>query len=203
MIVIGIVGGVASGKSVVARMFAEQGGTLIDGDEYGHQVLEDEGIKSALRERWGQDVFDGEGNVLRQQVGHRVFALTDTGKEDLAFLEGLSHPMIKRKIENRLQEISAGATDRMVILDAAVMLKAGWDKLCEKIVYVDVPREMRLDRAVARGWSPVQFDRKELSQRDLTEKRRVADYVVDNSGTREQTEAQVRQFVEVLFAQSP
>jgi len=203
MIVIGIAGGVASGKSVVARMFAEQGGTLIDGDEYGHQVLEDEGIKSALRERWGQDVFDGEGNVLRQQVGHRVFALTDTGKEDLAFLEGLSHPMIKRKIENRLQEISAGATDRMVILDAAVMLKAGWDKLCEKIVYVDVPREMRLDRAVARGWSPVQFDRKELSQRDLTEKRRVADYVVDNSGTREQTEAQVRQFVEVLFAQSP
>lgn len=202
MIVIGIVGGVASGKSVVAELFARCGATVIDGDQYGHQVLKEKGVISAIRKRWGRAVLDSKGNVDRKEVGRRVFASPETGQKELEFLEGLSHPLIKTMIEKRIHEVSREATSRMVVLDAAVMLKAGWDKLCDTIVYVDAPRELRRDRAVARGWDTNKFDSREQSQRDLVEKRRVADYVVDNWGTREETEQQVRRIVDLLFVKS-
>jgi dephospho-CoA kinase len=79
-----------------------------------------------------------------------------------------------------------------LVLDAPVMLEAGWHTLCNQIVFVDAPREVRLARAVARGWTETDFTAREAAQESLDVKRRHADAIIDNSGSAETTQAQVR-----------
>jgi len=199
--VIGIAGGVASGKSAVAKMLAGAGGVAIDGDVIGHQVLEDDEVRSAMEARWDNDVFGDDGVVLRQEVARRVFALTRQGRQDLVFLEALTHPRIGGRIRRRIDEAErSGAT--MVVLDAAVMFKTGWDQVCDQIIFVEVPIDTRRERALNRGWTAEQFAQREKSQMDLNKKRQAADFVVDNGGSWERTREQVDRIVNTLTNES-
>ncbi len=80
---------------------------------------------------------------------------------------------------------------RAVVVDAPLLIEAGWNEFCDKIVYIEAPRDVRLKRALARGWSPEDFDRRETRQESLEVKRELADVVIDNSGSSESTRAQV------------
>lgn len=190
--VIGLIGGVASGKSVVAKEFRGLGAEVIDGDKLGHLVLAEPEVVSLLRERWGDQVVDGEsGQVVRREVAKRVF----TDESELAFLEEVTHPRIADRIKDRIQEIAEkcqqDATHKVVILDAAIMLKAGWDKYCDKFVYVHADLEVRKNRAMDRGWTAENFEKREQAQLSVEEKRRRSDIVIDNTGCLEQTCEQV------------
>ena len=87
----------------------------------------------------------------------------------------------------------------LVVLDAAIMRKAGWDKFCDKIVMIDAPREVRLARARSRGWSEAEFEVRETAQETLAEKREMADLVIDNSGPPEATRAAVENLWPILI----
>ena len=199
MLVVGLIGGVASGKSLVAQYLCECGAKLVDGDRAGHVVLDEPEVQAALRARYGSRVFGPDGRVQRQALAQIVFAPPAQGPHELAFLEELTHPRSAKYLKSRLDELAACGT-RVAVLDAAVMLKAGWDRFCDKMVFVEAPTETRQRRALARGWTPDEFAARERAQEPVEEKRRRAHWLIDNSGTPEQTRQQVQLLWQELTA---
>ncbi len=188
MITMGIVGGVACGKSLVAQDFQTLGAILLDADRIGHEILTKEHVKLALWKRWGDRILNQDGSLNRKAIADIVFqrdSPTSAGK--LAYLESITHPEIEKVLRCRLAKIDNLGRSPMAVLDAAIMLKAGWDKLCDQIVLVDVPRALRLKRGLLRGMTEAQFAAREAAQISLEEKKNRADIVIDNSGTPHQT----------------
>jgi len=193
---IGLVGGVASGKSLVAKMLVELGAGLLDADRTGHAVLADDAeVHQSLRERWGEAVFSGDGSVERAAVARRVFADDDTARADREFLEGLLHPRIRSRLE-ALRNQYAAENMLAVVLDAPVLLEAGWGPLCDLLLMVDASRDVRLQRARQRGWSEAEFDRREAAQWPVDAKRRASHFLIRNDGTENQLRHSVREFWE-------
>jgi len=188
--IIGLLGGVASGKSLVAGMLEELGAGRLDADAAGHEVLKRPEVEQVLRDRWGDGVFGDDGRVVRAAVAKIVFAPTDEGRRELAFLESVSHPRIGEALRAEADRLAV-AGYRVLVLDAPVMLKAGWDSLCDAIVFVDAPTDVRLQRAMNRGWSAEHFAAREQAQETPEFKRKRADFVVENGGTVESTRTQV------------
>ena len=194
MLVIGIMGGVASGKSSVAEYLKQLGAVVLDGDRIGHRVLTQPEVETALRQRFGGQVFGHDGHVDRAALAKTVFAPAPDGPEQLAFLEQLTHPRIIQCIERRLAQCSEQAEVKVVVLDAAVMSKTGWDEFCNKIIFVEAPQHLRHQRARSRGWSEEDFIAREAAQESLDVKRGRADVVIDNSGSPEHAQAQIDRF---------
>lgn len=189
--VIGLLGGIASGKSLVAREFVELGAGLLDADRAGHEVLRQPEVVQAVRDRWGPAVIDPDGRVDRKGLARIVFAGTPAARQELEFLEQLTHPRITELLRQQADRLVAAGVPALV-LDAAVMLKAGWHELCDHIVFVDAPLETRIRRARKRGYTEEEFSQREAAQEPLAEKRRHAGFVLDNSGSLEATRDQVR-----------
>ena len=193
MRIIGITGGVASGKSLVARQFARLGAGALDADQTGHEVLRLPHVEAAARRRWGEAVFALDGRIDRARLARIVFAAGAEAPKEREYLEQLTHPEIARLLKRQTESLAATGV-LLAVLDAALLLEAGWDQWCEKIVFVEAPREMRLARAVACGWSKEDFAAREGAQESLDRKRASADVTIDNSGSPERTQAQVEQF---------
>jgi len=188
MLTIGLIGGVASGKSEVARLFQACGATIVDADRAGHEVLREAEVIAALTQRWGPGILDASGQISRSAVAAIVFAPGNEAERQ--FLNQVSHPRIAARLSEQLSALKAQHCP-VAILDAALLLEAGWDSLCDEIVFVNVPREVRLARARTRGWNEAELARRERTQLPLEEKRRRATILLDNSGTRDELAAQV------------
>ncbi|HEX5103151.1 MAG TPA: dephospho-CoA kinase [Pirellulaceae bacterium] len=191
MLTLGLVGGIASGKSVVADCFRDLGAVVLDADRAGHAVLREPDVIAALKARWGERILDASGQVSRREVAKIVFAREDDSERQ--FLEQLTHPRIQMRLQQELAKAQAAEEPpRVVVLDAALLFEAGWERLCDKIIFVDAPRDVRLERAVARGWSAEQFAAREAAQLPALEKRRRADLVIRNVRTLENIRDVVR-----------
>ena len=108
-------------------------------------------------------------------------------------MEAITHPLIESRVRDKIADLKRGGVD-LVVLDAPILLEAGWQRHCDRIVYVDVGRDERLRRAMQRGWTEAQFTAREASQLPVGEKRKVADVVIDNSASFDHTFAQLQQF---------
>jgi len=201
MKLIGIIGGVASGKSVVARCLAELGAVVIDADAIGHAVLKEPQIEAAARARWGDGIFGSDGYIHRPALAAIVFGADPNAPVELEYLESLTHPLIRQQLRNRIADLRAEGRHPAAILDAPVLIKAGWNELCDQIVYVESPLPLRQERAMQRGWTAEEFARREAAQEPLPEKQALADVTIDNSGALEHTRRQVRSFWDSLFSQ--
>lgn len=179
---------------MVATELERRGAVVLNADRAGHAVLDDRAVRQALVERWGRGVLTPAGTVDRQAVARIVFAASPAGAQELEFLEALTHPRIRVLLERQIDQLAKGGT-RVAVLDAPVMLKAKWDQLCDEIVFVAAPREIRVARGRARGWSEAEFDRREAAQMPLDVKRARAERIVDNSGS----ETTLRRHVEQLW----
>lgn len=198
MLLIGILGGVASGKSLVAGQLARLGAGLLDADRAGHEVLRLPKIEDAVRRRWGPQVFGPDGRIDRDRLAKLVFADPPDGPRERKHLERLTHPEIVRLLSQQA-EVMAGSGSPAAVLDAPLLLESGWDRLCEKLLFVHASRRARLARALARGWSEEDFAAREEAQESLDFKCERADVVLDNSGSPEETQAQVELFWQSLF----
>jgi dephospho-CoA kinase len=178
---IGVVGGVASGKSLASQMLVELGAPVLDADRAGHKVLaEDPEVREALRQRWGDAILTASGVVDRAAIAQRVFADNKAGSHERKFLEALLHPRIRDRL-NQLRDEFAAAGKVAVVLDAPLLLEAGWAPLCDYILFIEAPVETRRDRAKGRGWSDAEFSQREAAQWTTAEKRRHATHVLSNS----------------------
>jgi dephospho-CoA kinase len=186
--VVGLIGGIGSGKSLVAEMFRRRGANVISGDQLGHEALRQPEIRASVVERWGPQVLESDGTISRRRLAAIVFG----DPKELRALEALVFPWIERRIREEIAALRARAEVRLIVLDAAIMLEAGWNKVCDWLVYVDAPRAARLRRLEEqRGWTAKEVQEREKVQMSLTDKMSRADYVVDNSGTPEQVAQQV------------
>ncbi len=186
--IIGLIGGMGSGKSRVADEFACRGARVIPADQLGHEALRRPEIRDQAVKRWGHGILDAYGEIDRRALGRIVFADPAERKA----LEALSFPWIERRFREEIAEAEADPKVVLIVLDAAILLEAGWDRWCAKLVYVHTPRSVRLERLAAqRGWSAKEVEVRETAQLSLTEKVSRADAAVDNSGSLEQTARQV------------
>ncbi|MFH1266476.1 MAG: dephospho-CoA kinase [Planctomycetota bacterium] len=199
---IGVLGGVAGGKSLVARELVRLGAGLLDADRAGHDVLCMPEIEAAARDRWGEAIFGADGRIDRARLGEIVFADPPGGPRERTFLERLTHPEIGRKLAREAERLVALGSVAAV-LDAPLLLEAGWDRLCDTLVFVDAPRRLRLARARARGWSEADFDARQRAQHSVDAKRKRADVVIDNSGSPEETQAEIERFWHALLRTEP
>ena len=159
--VIGITGGVASGKSFVARQLADCGAAVIDVDRLGHEVLRLPEIEQQARKRWDDEIFSTGGQIDRRRLAAKVFAATPEGREELRYLESLTHPRIREFLDERVERLLDGGEVSAIVIDAPLLVEAGWNEFCDKIVFVEAPRAVRLARALGRGWSEQDFAARE------------------------------------------
>lgn len=187
---IGILGGVGAGKSTVAAELAALGCSLVDGDAIGHGVLAKPDIRRQLRQRWGDGIFTAAGEVDREALGRIAFG----DRAELAALSSIMHPPIGRRIEQEIARAQADESAAAVVLDAAVMLEAGWHELCTHLVFVDAPRSERLGRKkAAKGLEKTSWKKREEFQISLDKKAGICDYIIDNSSSVPHLRDQVRE----------
>ncbi|NBB94719.1 MAG: dephospho-CoA kinase [Planctomycetes bacterium] len=175
--VIGITGGIGSGKSTVARAFGEVGCEVIDADALGHALLDEPGIREAIRRQWGGEVVNASGAVDRGKLGRLVFADPQVRRR----LEDILHPPMRSEMQRRIAAARQAGRTRAVVIDAAVLFEAGWDVLCTHTVYVEAPLADRVARVTAaRGWSRAELLRREKVQFPLDRKQELCCYGLKN-----------------------
>ena len=185
-LVLGLTGGIGSGKSTVAGIFKKSGAVVIDADALGHRVLEIPRVRAALVREFGSAILDATGRIDRPALGRAAFRSRGT----VARLNRRVHPGILRRIR---EEISR--TRGWVVLDAALLFETGADGLCDRIAFVHAPRNLRLERIRKRGWSGRELERREAVQAPLREKKKNSDAVINNSGPISRTVREVRKLM--------
>jgi dephospho-CoA kinase len=193
MRIIGITGGVASGKSMATRQMASLGAGVLDADRAGHEALRLPHVEAAARQRWGDTIFGPDGHIDRARLARIVFADGPEAEREREYLEQLTHPEIGRLLKQQAEAFEASGV-QVAVLDAALLLEAGWNKMCDRCVFIESPLEVRQARALARGWTKEDFAAREGVQKSLDQKRSQADVIIDNSHSPERTQAQIERF---------
>jgi dephospho-CoA kinase len=202
--VIGLVGGIGAGKSRVAALLAECGANVIDADTVGHALLDQRPVRDLVVARFGRRVLERSESgsepvrIDRRVLGPIVFA----DPAALRQLEAILHPRMRRTFDRAIARTIRRGRARALVLDAAVLFEAGWNTLCDTVVFVDAPRDQRLSRlAAARGWTAETLAARESAQWPLEKKRGLADAIVvnDNDATTEPLAREVRSLAAQLF----
>lgn len=175
-VVIGLAGGVGAGKSAVARAFAAIGCVVADSDKAAKEALDRDDVKAQLVAWWGSDVLDAQGRVDRSKVAQIIFE-DDTARKKL---EALVHPIV-RLSRKELIAMAKAAHGPAAILDSPLLFEAGLENECDAVVFVEAPREVRLERVRnSRGWDEKELLRREKKQLSLDAKRKRSDYCIVN-----------------------
>lgn len=191
MIVIGIIGPPAGGKSTIAGMLAEAGATWINADRLAHGALSMGGVKEELRAHFGDCIFNASGGVDRSRLAAKVFGDDPTSGRQLEYIEGVLHPVVRRLAFRKLQRLET-QTNAAAVLDAPLLIEAKWHLQCDEVWYVDSPWELRTQWIAKRSWTPEQLRQREMRQLPLAEKKRYATRIIDNARGSHHTKQQVR-----------
>jgi dephospho-CoA kinase len=185
MIVLGIVGSPAGGKSTVARHLEDLGATWINADEIARSVLEQDDVQRELLSHFGSEIAGSDGRIDRSQLASRVFGDDDSQRLALTYLESVIHPPTRRLILGEL--IASHRSGKAVaVLDVPLMFESGWDRCCDEIWCVDADPSLRLERARSRNWDEPQLRAREANQLDIDKKKRLSTAVIMNNGSLEQ-----------------
>lgn len=192
MKLVALSGGIAAGKSTIARRFAELGAVHIDADQLAREVVAPgtEGL-AEVQQQFGDEVITANGALDRQRLAEMVFG----HPERLAVLNGIVHPRVKQLFAEKLREIEQRTPDAVVIYDVPLLVEAGqssntrnWDA----VVIAEAPADVRIQRMVElRGMSREDAERRIAHQTSDEQRRGVADVIIDTSGDEAHTFAQV------------
>jgi dephospho-CoA kinase len=195
--IIGLLGGIGSGKSFVASIFAEMDCLVLNADEHVRQAYERDDVKHALREWWGDEIFDQAGHVDRQAVARKVFKHPPERRR----LEQLLHPLVGAIRDQAMADTAADPRILAYVWDVPLLVEVGLHRRCDALVFVDAPPEQRLARVSAsRRWKPDEWRRREFLQLPLDKKRRIANYIVRNTAGADEVRSQVRQVLSRILA---
>lgn len=186
--VIGLTGGIGSGKSTVATILAELGAHVVDADRIGHEVYRPgtEGFTRVV-EAFGPGIVGSDGTIDRRALGAVVFA----DRAALARLNALVHPLIGEEIRRRIGDVLAADDGRPIVIEAAIMIEAGW-RFFDAIWLVTVDAETAIARVTAsRGLTRAEVERRLAAQMPEAERRRHAQVILDNNGTPAELRRQV------------
>jgi dephospho-CoA kinase len=197
--IIGLSGGIGSGKSFVASIFSELGCCVIDSDAQVREAYNDVEIRKALVSWWGENVLTGPGTVNRPFIASRVFS--DPAQR--LRLEELIHPWVAIARRNAMQQAAQAAGTLAFVWDTPLLFEAGLNRECDALVFVDSPLETRLQRVQkSRGWNAAELARRENLQWPLDKKREISDYVITNTADAENVRNQVRHVLSRILART-
>lgn len=197
MLLVGLTGGIATGKSTVAKMFAERGAAIVDADRIARALQEPgQPCHRQIVDAFGPEILDRAGRIDRRRLAARVFADPAARQR----LEAIMHPAIRQACESEIR--AAEASGRTVcIVDAALILETGRRDRFHRIVVVSAPEEVQVDRLVrARGLTAAEARQRLASQWTTAAKAAMADFVIDNGGDLARTAQQVARVYAALEA---
>ncbi|MFH1943787.1 MAG: dephospho-CoA kinase [bacterium] len=179
--VVGITGGVGSGKTAFARFLRDLGAHVIEADEIARKLVDEkEELKNSLRTTFGSDVFDKRGRLRRRLLGRIAFS----NSEKLDLLNRIFWPPLVSAIEARIEEMQKVDNKALIVVDAAILFEAGMEALFDIVVVVHTPSAKRLKwLSNCRDWSREEVLRRVKSQMDEKESMRRADIVIENAGS--------------------
>jgi dephospho-CoA kinase len=198
--IIGLAGGIGSGKSFVANLFGEAGGLVISSDEQVHEMYDRLEVKETLRSWWGDGVIRPDGKLDKSAVAKIVFGNADQKLR----LESYIHPLVNAAREQIMRERALEPSVRAIIWDIPLLFETGLNKQCDCVVFVDSPLEWRQRRVKqSRGWSAEELAKRENLQLPLDKKRSISDYVISNSDDIGVVREQVRDVFSRILSGSP
>jgi dephospho-CoA kinase len=189
---LGLTGGIACGKSTVSAMLAERGAKIVDADQTAREVvLPGEAALEAIVAVFGQAVLNEDGTMNRSALGSIVIS----DPQRLTQLEAILHPAIRTRMWGRINAYEQEDPNQLIVADIPLLYETGQASLYDEIMVVYVPREIQIERLMSRNSiTAEQAEQRIALQMDIEEKRQLANYVIDNSGTLEQTVLQVERF---------
>lgn len=193
--IIGITGGIGSGKSAVCRMIRERGFPVVDLDKLAHEIIEPgKPAYGKIVSRFGKDILDPDQRIERRRLGAVVFSDAGARKD----LENITHPEISRVLLEKIEEYRA-AGNRLLFLEIPLLFETGMDSWIRPVITVKCPQEVCLRRLSERdGFSASESQARMQAQMDPEEKARRAEFVIDNSGGLDQTRAQLDKLINEL-----
>jgi len=187
--IIGLAGGIGSGKSYVAGLLAELGCGVIDSDAQVREVYRDPEVLKTIRSWWGDKVVTLDGQADRRAIAAQVFA----NPADRERLEGLIHPRVNALREGQMKDLANDSKIVAFVWDTPLLFEAGLSDRCDAVIFVDTPIEERLRRvAGSRGWDAAELQRRENLQWPLDRKRKISDDIVQNTADAGDIRSQVR-----------
>jgi dephospho-CoA kinase len=186
--IVGLTGGIGTGKSTVARLFAELGASVIDADQLAREAqAQGSPVLGAIRARFGGGVFTKTGELDRKALGAIVFQ-DETARRDL---NAIVHPRVAELAQERMQGLAAAGAP-LVLYDVPLLYESSLDRALPSVIVVSAPPEVQRARLIGRdGLSPSEIEARVAAQMPLSEKVARADFVIDNGGSLEATREQV------------
>ena len=175
--IIGILGGIGSGKSTVAAEFAKLGCKVIDADKIAHELLDEPSVKEKVVGLFGRSILNPEGKIDRGKLAEVVFADADK----LSLINEIIHPLVLQRVRELIKQYDCQNQVKAIVLDMPLLVEVGWDKRCDKLIFVDCEQKLRLDRAKKLGFDKNQVKIRENFQISLDNKANVADNTINNN----------------------
>ena len=176
--IIGILGGVGSGKSTVAAEFAKLGCVVIDADKIAHELLDKKNVQDKIVDLFGKNILDSGGKIDRKKLADIVFADADK----LLSLNSIVHPLVLSRAEQLIKRYNQQNQVKAIVLDMPLLVEAGWAERCDKLIFVDCGRQLRVNRARKLGiLGENKLKIRENFQISLDKKIDIADNMIDNN----------------------
>ena len=205
MLKVGLTGGIASGKTVIGEMFVALGAQLIQADQISHELMQPgQPVYEEVVRKFGSGILNPDGTVNRPRLAEAAFGRPGEGTSSrVAELNRIVHPAVIRRQDDWMEEIGRRDGQAIAIVEAALILEAGAAKSFDRLMVVTCSEEQRVQRFAARLRVDLETARQEVKRRMAAqlpdeEKIKAADFVVDNSGSLDSTQAQVRQIYQQL-----
>ena len=206
MLKVGLTGGIAAGKSVVGEMFVALGAHLIQADAIAHQLMQPgQAVYNEVVRRFGREILDRDETIIRERLAEAAFGNPEANKPSrIEELNAIVHPAVIRRQEEWMEEIARRERHAIAIVEAALMLEAGVGKRFDRLVVVTCRPEQRIARWAERTHVDEETARREVTRRMAAqlpdeEKIKAADYVIDNSGSLDETKEQVESVYQQLM----
>ena len=190
MLTVGLTGDVGAGKSTLSRVWEEMGATIIDADRVARDMWIFPDVQKKAAERWGSDFFEGDQKSVFAKIAAKIFS----EEEEYEFVSDLLHPATIAAIEDIVRN-----AEGWVVVEIPLLFECGRPEWMDFVVFVSASAEKRVERNALRGWDAVEIKRRESRLMPRDEKIRKSDWVMENSGSKEEWEAKARELGKIFL----
>ena len=190
MLTVGLTGDVGAGKSTLSRVWEEMGATVIDADRVARDMWKLPDVQKKASERWGSDFFEGDLKSVFAKIAAKIFS----EEEEYEFVSDLLHPATIAAIEKLVKDAKG-----WVVVEIPLLFECGRPEWMDFVVFVSATPEMRAERNASRGWDASEIKRRESRLMPRDEKIRKSDWVLENSGSKEEWETKARELGKIFL----